>query len=66
MLYVLEDFHGVVLPVEDFGHDLHVALWNALVVPKFFQICKCFINCFLLPFLIFAKIGFITNFVYVL
>lgn len=43
-----------------------MALWNALIIPKLFQICKCFINRFLLSFLIFAKIGFVTNFVYVL
>lgn len=33
MLDVLEDLHWVVLPVEDLGHDLHVALWDRLLVP---------------------------------
>lgn len=63
MLDIFEYFHWIVLPVKDFGHDLHVALRNAFFVPKFFEICKSLIDSLFLSLLIFAKIGFVTDFI---
>lgn len=36
MLDIFEDLHGIVLAVEDLGHGLHMALGDALRIPKTF------------------------------
>ena len=64
MLDILEYFHGVVLAVEDFGHDFHVALGDGLLVPKFLEVGKGLIDGFLLALFVFAQIGLVTNFIW--
>ncbi len=63
MLDILKYFHWVVLAVEDFGHDFHVALRDTLLVPEFFEVCEGLIDSFFLAFLVFAQVGFVTDFV---
>lgn len=61
---ILKNFHGIVLSVEDFGHDLHVAFWNPFLIPQFFQVSEGLINGLLLPFFSLTQIRLIADFVF--
>ena len=65
VLYVLQNLHGVVLPVENLGHDLHVALGDVLLVPEFLQIGESLVDGLFLPLLVSAVVGLVSHFVWV-
>lgn len=64
MFDILKNFHGIVLSVEDFGHDLHVAFWNPFLIPQFFEVSEGLINRLLLPLFGLTQIRLIADFVF--
>lgn len=64
MLDVLQDLHRIVLPVKYLGHDLHMALRNALLVPQLLQVDEGLIDRLFLPLLVFSVVGLIPHLVY--
>lgn len=63
MLDILKYFHWVVLSIEDFGHDIHVAFRNTFLIPLLLQISKGNVYCLFLPFLILSLVGLVANFI---
>lgn len=61
MLDVFEDLHGVDLAIEDFGHDFHVAFWDALFVPQLFEVSEGLADGLLLSLFVFTVVGFVAD-----